>query len=208
MNERIYDGMTPLPESDLTSGMDTAEEAAETFIEGGVMNDEAPTDDAPTTENPVVTAQPILRRRWSFGADFMSAVVAEPHGEVVSVATFDMTTLPPLAYAHVAAFGVSVLCGRADDPAREFARRVSGAAAAAKPKAPPKVNYWRQAIALALVDATKKSESPLTLDAATISATGMTVAHVKEAKNDPKVVTHYRKLAGITSSVAGLLASA
>lgn len=204
MNNREYDGMSPLPESDIVTDTDTAEEAAETFIDGGVMN-----DDAPATEEPTAPVVKIPRRRWSFSDDYMTAtVVSKPKG--TGSVSFDLSLLSPVAFAHIAALGVSIVCGRADDMAAEFARMVSGEASKPRAKAAPKVvNFWRQAIAAAYVEGTKKAAAgQMTLETATAKANGLEKSVVSRLKTDPAVIKQWNKLTGgtIGYSIAASLA--
>lgn len=200
-----YDPTQPLPDSDLVLDDSLATEIA------NELNGAADTPPAPAA----VTTEKKSRRRFTFGDDYMSVIVREPGsvaGSPPDVSTFNLDDVKSntVAYAHAAAFGVSVLLGRSDNMLAEFTRIVSGGAAERKePKAkavPP--NFWRQAIALAYVDATKKAPSgQMTIEAATAKANGLERGVMMRLKGDPAVIKHHNKLTGATTgySVKALL---
>ena len=201
MTNREYDGTSPLPDSDLLYGDQTTENTSA----------EAAVDTNDTVVNTAETVAKQPRRRWSYADDYMTVNLGEPTGDTVTSLVFDMGTLPEKAYAHLAAFAVTILCGRVDDPAAEFARLVTGVAAERKPKSEPKpkVDFWRQAIALAFVDSTKKAPAgQMTIETATEKAKAIGKERLRELKLDPVVVKHFNKLTGGTKgySVAALLA--
>jgi hypothetical protein len=175
-----YDPTQPLPDSDL------------------IVVDLTQNDDAPTSDT---VAEKKQRRRFSFGDDYMSVIAREPGKPEAS--TFYLSDLKEntIAYAHAAAFGVSVLLGRSDDMLEEFMRILSGKAAerkvsVAKPKVP---NFWRQAIALTFVDVSKKAPNgQMTLEAATAKANGLERSVLMRLKGDPAVIKHHNKLTGAT----------
>lgn len=204
-----YDPTQPLPESDLISAEDLERSIA---YEIAANSDNEPL--APPQETSTTTEKK-SRRRFGFGDDYMSVIVREPSqdGQSVGVSTFDLSGVSvsnEVAYKHLAAFGASVLLGRSDDMQAEFLRIVSGKAAerkvsVAKPKVP---NFWRQAIALAYVDATKKAANgQMTLEAATEKANGLERSVLMRLKGDPAVIKHHNKLTGATQgySVKALL---
>jgi hypothetical protein len=67
---------------------------------------------------------------------------------------------------------------------------------------------WRMAIAHAIVEQTKKTATPVLLDAAKVQAAAVTRAQLAAAKGDPTVVKHWRRLTGApTASVLEMLAA-
>lgn len=157
-----------------------------------------------TTE---VTATAAPRRKWRFASDTRILTMLEPNG---SSSTFPLSSLPPASLYYVTQIGLKSLLINADNADTAFAELEAGkfpqpSTATAKPKP---VNEWRQAIAAALVDATKKSETPLALADAQAKAATLDVAAVNGMKTDPAVIKFYHRLRGTTPvGVASLLAA-
>jgi len=182
-----YDPETPLPDSDLSTSGDAT--------------------DTPPTANDNPPAEPAVKREWSHNDDFTVATLTE--GEVGQ--TFDLSKLPANSIAYLAYRGFTV--AGAKDANATFAKLMTGERLGVRgTAATPKVNHWHEAIALAIVDATKKAPSgQKTIEAAREMVTGMSKDKdkIKQMKLDPKVVTHFNKLTGgmVGSSLAAFLSS-
>lgn len=132
-------------------------------------------------------------------------------------ATYALADIPAAVQTALAARGLRDLLRAADDAKGAYASLVLGNAPASKgPKAPPDLDNWRKAIALAHIDeATKaggiKAKTP---EHAELTAGIMTKAHgitreaLVTAKKHPAVVAHHQKLTGASASLAGLFAAA
>jgi hypothetical protein len=66
-------------------------------------------------------------------------------------------------------------------------------------KAPRQLSLWKQATAHALVERTRKSDSPYTLETALDRVRELTRDELVKNKSHPLVVKHYHKLAGTTA---------
>ena len=154
------------------------------------------------TDEPIVqdtaTITPAGRNRWRF--ENGAAVVAFEGVDTI----YAISALPENVKTHLMFAGIVATLGRSDDREGDYAKLVSGDIRERKPPV-VKVDNWRLAIALAMVDFTKKMPSPMTLDAAKVKASAFDAAQVRAKKTDPKVVTHYNKLAGVTVGFAELL---
>lgn len=152
----------------------------------------------------VVTASP-TRRKWRFAADTRILTMLEPNG---SSSTFPLSSLPPASLDYVTQIGLKSLLINADNADTAFAELEAGKFPQPGETKAPALPGWRQAIAAALVDATKKSETPLALADAQAKAAALEVAAVNGMKTDPAVIKFYHKLRGTTPvGVASLLAA-
>lgn len=189
-----YDATQPLPDSDLV--MD----------EFDVTNSEEATQDVIEVEAKVKTP----RRQWSHNADFSVITMTESGNPV----NFYPSELPAVAISYLTFIGLSTYLSRTDDVVRPMKRLQAGERLGERGKpgsdrAPKPVDMWRQAIALALVDATKKAPAgQMTHEVATSRAVAMDKDKVKAMKLDGAVVKHFNKLSGgtIGYSVAAVLA--
>jgi hypothetical protein len=120
---------------------------------------------------------------------------------------FDLTKLPQNVIDHTSFIGFSVILGRSKDRDATYASLVAGNITTRKPAGPKvvKLSDWRLAIASAMVDATKKAEFPLTLDAAKAKAIDLTTEQVRALKTDAGVIKHYNKAKGIVGGLSALL---
>lgn len=179
-----YDPETPLPESDLTDPVDESLQPAPVEVE-------------------VVKS---TRRKWAHNAQNNLVVMTDENGST----QFDLSVISPANAAYLMAFGFTIYAGRCDDPNDAFERLVSPEVVGAKkPGRQPKVDHWRQAIALAYMDATKKAPNgQMGLEAATAKAASLDKPTLARLKLDVAVVRHYNKLTGgqIGYSVAQHLA--
>lgn len=156
-------------------------------------------------ENDTGAAPEKVRRKWHMDAATRILTMTEPNG---SKSTYPLANLPAASLDHATSIGLILLLGRADNPDVAFEKLERGEfRVAAEPKA-PKVNEWRLAIAHALVDATKKSDAPLTLDQAKERAAVLNVQQVGAQKTDLTVIKHYHKIRGTQpAGVMSLLAA-
>jgi hypothetical protein len=121
--------------------------------------------------------------------------------------TYHVGALPEAARQWAMMQGVWTFMRMADDPDAAFARLQSGNIPRPRSgeKPPKKPNAWRLAYAHALVEETKKSENPLTIDAATETARKLSLPALKSAKVHPLVIKHFHRLNGSTApSLASL----
>ena len=72
---------------------------------------------------------------------------------------------------------------------------------------PEAINPWRQALANALVDLTKKTPAPMSAADALAKSLSLTTAEVHGYKTDVSVVRHYNNIMGKVSVSLGSLAS-
>jgi hypothetical protein len=77
------------------------------------------------------------------------------------------------------------------------------AGATQRPSASNELDPWRLAIAHSIVEQTKKTATPVMLDAAKVQAEAVTRENLVEAKKRPLVVKHWRKLTNLPE--AGVL---
>lgn len=137
------------------------------------------------------------------------ATVTDPDGNSNS---FNLAALPQSVIDHLFLVGFKLVVGRADDRTKMFKALEAGELTIRKPAGPKelKLSPWRLAIAHAMVEATKKTDAPLTLDAAKEKASALTKEQVAPAKTDALVVKHFNKLNGAAPNgggLAGLLAA-
>lgn len=182
-----YDPETPLPDSDIATGVD---------------DNEAETQQTVTKK---------ANRKWTHDDAFSVATMKE--GEVERVIV--LADLPETSKAYLVYFGLTVYLSRAtttDEIAKAFKRLVDGEKMGVRGSgktATPKVDFWRQAIAHAFVESTKKAPAgQMTIEAAHEKAKGLDKDRVKKLKLDPVVVKHFNKLSGgtIGYSVSAMLA--
>lgn len=192
----VYDGMVKLPESDLTEG---------------VIFDEISTEVATEVAGEETAAKRTRLRSWSHSEDFNVAVLTEA-GEAKS---YDVSTLPERSRGYLAYVGLTMFLGRAksDELAIAFKRLVDAEGlgehrGGRKATAAPKRDFWREAAAKALVDATRKSHTPLSEEAATEKAATYTKEQMRGLRYDALVLRHFNKLSGATKgySIASLMA--
>jgi len=185
-----YDPETPLPDSDIVQ--------------------ETPSDETNVvslTGNKVDELPPAAKRSWSHNDDFTVATMKE--GDVTQ--SYDLRELPEKSAAYLRFIGMTTFCSRSDDVAKSFTRLMAGERLGVKGKAASvKVNNWHEAIALGIVDATKKAPAgQKTIEDARLTVAAMDKETIARLKLDPKVVTHFNKLTGGTtgSSLAAFLSA-
>jgi hypothetical protein len=120
---------------------------------------------------------------------------------------FDLTKLPPNVVDHLSYIGFSVVVGRSKDRSATYASLVAGNITTRKPAGPKKLSNWRQAIANAFVEATKKTLVPMSIDDAKAKAADLTADQVRNLKTDAVVIKHYNKLTGNVGGLSALLAA-
>jgi hypothetical protein len=162
--------------------------------------------DNETENTEVTTAAPKERRKWRFAADTRILTMLEPNG---SSSAFPFSSLPAASLDYATQLGLVHILSRADNAELAFGKLEAGDfPQPGEPKAPA-LPGWRQAIAAALVDATKKHDLPLSQDAAQAKAAALDTVAVNGMKTDPAVIKFYHKLRGTAPvGVASLLAVA
>ena len=175
-----YDPETPLPDSDLSDG-----------------EVEADTQQSVTKK---------ANRKWTHADDFASATM---HDGAKSE-YFQLDTLPEASRAYLIYMGLTVLLSRTDKTTEAFQRLVDGNTGRKPGRvAAPKRDFWREAIAHAFVETTKKApDGQMTIEVAHEKAKELHKDRVKQLKLDPIVVKHFNKLSGgtIGYSVSAMLA--
>lgn len=163
---------------------------------------EAYAPDTSSEPSPVAAAA-AARRRSVIDAAQHTVTVSEPDG--TEIGTFSTAGLAQAAKDHFALAGMWGYLRGQPDVAAAHKKLVEGHVPAPRQaSAEPKLSDWRQAIALALVEATKKAPEPLTLDQAKAKAAAVSRDNLTKAKTDPVVVKHYNKITG-KSADAGVL---
>lgn len=110
--------------------------------------------------------------------------------------TYAVSGLSPYIAEQLKLRGMALLLHRSSKPADTYAAFHAGRLTAREPKPTKGPSHWRKAVALALVEHTKKSDAPLTLDAAQARADGLSRADLAASRRDPLVVKHHAKLSG------------
>lgn len=167
---------------------------------------ENPLPDSDIVVDDAVTVTETKTRR-TFSRD--GGVVTMHEGGVATV--FVTSSLPTSSTEYLVYLGLTAFLSRSDDVTAQFKRLVDGEEMGkkGKPASAKAVDLWRQAIALAYVETTKKAPAgQMTLEVATAKAIGLDKDKVKRLKLDPAVVKHYNKIAGaeIGYSLAASLA--
>ena len=136
--------------------------------------------------------------------DHQAMTITTPDENGASI--YHVDALPEPVKRYLMMTGAWTFMRMANDPDAAFARLQSGSLPKQRgEKAPKKPNAWRLAYAHALVDETKKSENPLTLDAATEMARKLSRPALASAKAHSLVVKHFNRLnpsAGVPSLAA------
>ena len=175
-----YDPETPLPDSDLTAS------------------------EAEADKQQSVTKK--ANRKWTHADDYSSATMRDG----AKSEYFQLDTLPETSRAYLIYMGLTVVLSRTDKATEAFQRLVDGNTWRKPGRvAAPKRDFWREAIAHAFVEATKKAPAgQMTIEAAHEKAKELHKDHVKQLKLDPVVVKHFNKLSGgtIGYSVFAMLA--
>jgi len=120
--------------------------------------------------------------------------------------TYALDDLPQHVVTYLALVGLDykVRIGKPD----VFGKLKGGAIKEKKTPAIHELDPWRLAIAHSIVEQTKRTSSPVLLDAAKIQAAAVTRAKLVELKKHPAVVKQWRKLQGLTdASVLDVLAA-
>jgi len=133
-----------------------------------------------------------LRNRWRF-VDGV-AIVRRPDGTETPYA---LASLPNMAIERLAYEGLVGRMSKADDEGAAYAEIASCKFLEKAPTKPKPVNHWRTAIAMARVDAKKKTAEPVTLEEAKAWSLSLDAALVRQYKLDSKVAAHFRKLSGV-----------
>jgi len=112
--------------------------------------------------------------------------------------TYHVDALPEPVKRWATMQGVWTFMRMSDDPDAAFARLQSGNLPKQRTgeKKPPKPNTWRLAMAHAMVEKTRKSDSPMTLDAALDRVRATSRADLVKAKLAPLVIKHFHRLNG------------
>ena len=134
-----------------------------------------------------------------------AVVMTEPSG---SKMTYPYHSLPESVREHLYFVGLSTILMRADDPNTTYDKMDAGDIKVRAAPAPVEVSPWRQALALALVDAAKNCGQKLPLAEARFRVASMDDTEVDNYKSSAGVVVHHNKLTGQnTDSLSELLAA-
>lgn len=164
------------------------------------------TDEALIGDELAVTLARAPRRRGIVNGAAGTVMVLEQGNDAGPV--FAVAGLPKVSLEYLVALGLWTVLGRAEDMRAAYAKLEAGDVPRYQPRE-LKLSNWRLAIAHALVDVTKKTPDPLTLDAAKIVAAGLPADTVRAYKVDGVVIKHYNRLQGVTPpGVAALVAAA
>jgi hypothetical protein len=118
------------------------------------------------------------------------------------VHTYSTAGLSDTVQAHLALLGLRRVVATAKDPAAAYARLQAGQTPGQRgPGKPKEMNPWRLAYAHAKVEATKRTDAPLSLDDAKAAAAALPRDKLVEIKTHPLVVKHYAKLTGAVAEL-------
>ena len=133
--------------------------------------------------------------------DHQAMTITTPDENGASI--YHVDALPEPVKRYLMMTGAWTFMRMANDPDAAFARLQSGSLPKQRgEKAPKKPNAWRLAIAHAMVEDTKKSDDPLTLDRALERARAVDRSALVKAKVHPLVIKHFHRLnnnAGVPS---------
>lgn len=138
------------------------------------------------------------RKRWRF--ENGTAIVRDVDG--TDAPPFAIATLPQETIVRLAFDGMVARLSRAENELEAYSKILAGDFPAAKVSTEKPVNNWRIAIAMARVDAKKKSGAPVTLEEAKAWAVDLDAKVVRAYKTDLNVVKHYNKLNGTPPEAA------
>lgn len=136
----------------------------------------------------------------------VASMTVTPIADGVIGSSYEIGKLPENVYAHCALIGAWFLMRQLgkDDPGAGYAKLLAGELPERREAAGRKVSPWKQSIANALAEATKKSDAPLTPEAALEKVGTFDRARLAQARREPLVVKHYQRLTGATAN-GGLL---
>jgi hypothetical protein len=117
---------------------------------------------------------------------------------------YETNALPEKTKTFLALDGLRKRLISADNREQAF-RDLLGGKIPTKTPAAAKISPWHQAIAAALVEDTKKSAEPLTIESAMAEVRNMDRATQIAARQEPTVVKHYRRLTGKKGSLIDLV---
>lgn len=140
------------------------------------------------------------RRSYVIDLSTQSVTVFSADGE--NVGLYNLSDLPADVVTGLSLKGLSNELRGGKTEAEAFASLKSGNVPVRAPKAEAGLDAWRMACAHAAVEATKKSDAPLTLEAAKEKAAAFDRAKLSAAKKDPLVVKHYARLSGSGDGIA------
>lgn len=115
--------------------------------------------------------------------------------------TFDARELPSPVFSAMALEGAWAFMRAAENPEIGWQNLKVGKLPKQRngEKAPKKVSLWRQAVAHALVEKTRKTDSPYTLETALDRTRMMTREDLIPNKSHPLVVKHFHRLSGTST---------
>lgn len=134
------------------------------------------------------------RRQARFDLAAQTVTLLNDNGEPAQV--FDAKRLPANAQAYALLAGMWTFIRSHEDLDAAYDRLVQGDVPMPREPKGPALSPWRKAIANALVEATKKTDTPLTPEQADARAATLDRVQLAKAKTDPLVVKHYQKLTG------------
>jgi hypothetical protein len=164
-----------------------------------------------TNENEVNTEakQDRTRRRWGFDPENAKASVFDPTAN--ETREFSLAALPNDVVKRLAFLGFSALVSKADDMEAAYNSLLEGKigqrgnGTGVKKDRP--LDFKRHAIALSIVDATKKTAEPLTIEQAIAKVRGFGAATVKAFMLNTTVIKHFNRLSGNDGDISKLLAA-
>lgn len=159
-----------------------------------------------TDENETTTKEVTPRRKWRYDPEARTVTMTEPSG---SQSTYPLATLPQASQDHIMQLGLVLFLGRASSPDETYDALTTGGGWTYRGEAKPRVvSHWKQAVANALADFSKKAGTPLSADDASAKVNAMDRKDFNKLKSDASVVKHWRKLSGVEAvSLTTLLAA-
>ena len=157
------------------------------------------TDDDTLVTTPELAAEPIEVTERHRVILNIEAGTIELEGK-----TFDAKVLPGNSLMYCSLIGLTLRLRSSKDADAAYAALLTGNTPH-REKGPKVLPLWREAAALTLVESTRKSDAPVSLEEARTKALALPKDKLAMAKLDPAVVRQYRKLTGaVLESVSEL----
>ena len=158
--------------------------------------------DVTTEATPQLDVAKRPKTKTSFDAAKYVVTIHEPGADPVH---YDLSALSADTSRQLIGKGTAAYLTQAPDGHAEAYKRLkAGEYSNRKPAAPKVMDPWRQAIAHAAVEDTKKSDTPMSIEDAKAKAAALPIDEVKKRKTHAGVLKHYHKITG-TAPVATLL---
>ena len=136
----------------------------------------------------------VPRRRWGSDEHYNVAHMKDSAGATES---YDLTQLPEKVMTYLVFVGATALMTRSKSSSEEFQRMLDGTILSRKsPGAASGMNMWRQATAMALVELTRKTSHPISVEDSNIRAASFDNRKMRQCKFDPTVLHFYNILTG------------